>query len=139
MELAHLTLIELRQLMKSERVDPYQPTNDDQIKCICSADLFYEVENIRKKDANPHTLNSLKARSCNLCAAMESGYVQIIDLDQYCLENGLFEVSEDFYKFEIWQSAVDLASDPAQSARVVSLRAFDKSWGSNLCETFQTL
>lgn len=139
MELAHLTLIELRQLMKSERVDPYQPTNDDQIKCICSTDLFCEAENIRKKDSNLHTLNPLKTRSCNLYAAVESGYVQIIDLDQYCLENGLFEVSEDFYKFEIWQSAVDPASDPAQSARVVSLRTFDKSWGSNLCETFQTL
>ncbi len=139
MKLTHLTLIELRQLIRSERVDPYHPTNDGQIKCVCSTDLFYEVEIIQKRGTNPRALGSLKTRSCNLFAAMEYGYVQMLDLDQYSLEHGLFENIENSYNFEIWQSAVSQRSDPAQSARMVSLKAFDKSWGSNLCETFQTL
>lgn len=139
MEIAHLTLIELRQLIRSERVDPYHPTNDDQIKCVCSTDLFCEAETIKKRKTNPSTLDSLRTRSCNLFAAMEYGYVQMLDLDQYSLEKGLFEDIEDSYKFEIWQSAVDRRNDPAQSARMVSLKAFDKSWGTNLCETFGAL
>lgn len=136
MEFIHLTLNELQDLMKKERDNPYRPKNNYQIKCISSTDLFYEIEQLRKNLLGISKLNAVKENTCNLYAARDSGYVQIIDLDSYYLENGLFEVGEDYYTCDIWQPAINSSISPTQSATIVSLRAFDNFFGSNLYETY---
>ena len=129
MEVIYLSLPELRELMKTS-INSSVARTEDAIRCISTADIFCEVERTKKDNMAHPTLRLIKRRECKLHSAINCGYLVTADLNSYSLEDGLFEMGDDFYSFEFWEDAVLPATDPAHSVRLISLRSFDANWGT---------
>jgi len=129
MEAIYLSLPELRELMKTS-INSSVARTEDAIRCISTVDIFYEVEHIKKDNMAHPILKLMKSRECKLHGAINCGYLVTADLNSYSLEDGLFKVGDDFYSFEFWEDTVLPATDPAHSARLISLRSFDAIWGT---------
>ena len=59
-----------------------------------------------------------------------------LDLDLNSLEQGLFEVSEDYKTLSLWETAATTAIPPEDSVRLVSFRYFDICYETDLCDGF---
>lgn len=131
MDVIYLRLSELRKLMESPLGSDIMRV-DDTIKCICTGEVFYEVECIKKDDISTQALKLVKNRGCELYSAIACGYIVTADLSIDSLEKGLFKVGEDYYSFELWDDAMQATIDPATSIKMISLRSFDLIWGTDL-------
>ena len=132
MEVRYLPLSRLRKLMGlhfgSDIVLRY-----DTIECICSSEVLYQVELMKKTHESTQALQLVKNRECQLYAAMANGFVVAADLSIDSLGDGLFEVGEDYHSVELWEEAIQSRIDPAAAVKMVSLRSFDLAWGTDLC------
>jgi hypothetical protein len=99
--------------------------------CISEIDIFFKVEDL-KKNQLIKVLEKIKLKECYLHSAIKNGDLQIIDVDRQCLENGLFEEREYYGRYKLIRHPVELGKDPLPLARLVSFKAFDKVWKTNL-------
>ena len=132
MEVRYLPLSRLQRLIRL----PFSSdivARDDTIECVCSSEVLCQVERMKKAYMSTQLLQLVKNKTCQLYAAIASGYVVTADLSIDSLGNGLFEVSEDYHSFELWEEVLQSSTDPAAAVKMVSLRSFDLTWGTDLC------
>ncbi len=128
-----LSLAELRKLIRSR-----SNTTDTVSKCVCIIDLFCEVEKVKKRNIGSRLWNSIRRNDSNLHYRVRTGNIVALDLDHSSLEQGLFEMSDDYKTLGLWEPAAKTTIPPEDSVRLVSLRYFDICYGTDLCNSALT-
>jgi len=103
---------------------------DNILKCITAVDVLLEIEHIKKHKPGSSLLRILKEQKSKFHEACNKGYVQVAALDTNAVQNGLFEVGDDFFSAQFWQKVINGGTDPAYSVRLISLRSYDKNCGT---------
>ena len=116
-------LRELRDLIRTRATGNILIGNT--LKCISAVDVFLEIERIKKRRRRTHVLRIIKEGESRFHEAVHKGYVQIAMLDDNAIQYGLFMSNDDFFTVQFWEPGVDRGTDPAHSARLVSLRSYD--------------
>ncbi len=100
------------------------------LKCISTVDIFLEIEQIRKHGYRNRVLRIIKEEKSGFHEACYVGYLQVVMLDTNAIQNGLFDTSDDFSNVQFWGDAIEHGTDPAYSARLISLKSYDMTCGT---------
>ena len=100
------------------------------LKCISTADIFLEIEQIKKHGYKNRVLRIIKEEKSGFHEACCVGYLQVAVLDTNAIQNSLFVTSDDFSNIQFWGDAIEHGTDPAYSIRLISLKSYDMNHGT---------
>lgn len=131
MEIQILCLAELRGLIES-RKRSLNSLRDGNMRCVCTTDVILGIEVVKKTRFESPEWRHIRGKTSHFHSASESGYVFCIDLDNYALTEGLFEISDDYRKINLWELAANRHINPEDSSRLICLKYFDECCGTAL-------
>lgn len=137
MEVALLSVEDVLKLLVAEYTSA--PRSNDVVPCCSCADAFEATERLKKADGPQDALHRIREGRTALHATLSpSGNLQMAPLDTEALISGLFDHDVD-REAAFWGLALRAAVDPAHSMRLISLRVYDRWFGTALADEAERL
>lgn len=131
MEFLILCLAELKALIASD-YHSLHFTLDGNIRYISITDVLYEIESVKKNDIGGPVWQGITRKTSAFHSESQNGHVCCIDLDNYAIENALFEIGDDYQEVRLWEPAANRDITPEESARLICLKYIDNCYRTTL-------
>jgi hypothetical protein len=127
-------IISLKQLKALIKLN-YSPNEiEEDLLCVCTTDIMFEIEQIKKDKKAGQILNNIRTEKTGLHYCIDRGTILALDLDKKTIEDGLFFCSNSYVdeNLKLWEEPSNRNIHPEQSARLVIFKCYDEIFQTDL-------